>query len=162
MRLGKLIRRFLILSAFSGACLLVGCDSGQESGPTPPWFVGEYVDPSHPTGALQLSVSEDGTFELVACKHWDRAREAQGGDAVRGEWESRGDGVRLLGEGWSAVLVTHEIPVSLRARRDTLSGLQWTETTGSAPAESAHFVRYQEFVDFVRPPEGFGTSPGGL
>jgi hypothetical protein len=152
----------VILLTCSSVCFLVGCGSGGGSSATPPWFIGEYVDPSHPTGALRLSVLEDGTFVLAAHEHWDRARESQDVDTVRGEWESRGDGVRLIGEGWSAVLVTHEVPVSLHARRDTLSGLQCSETTGSAPLESAHFVRHDEFVDFVRPPEGFGTSPGGL
>jgi hypothetical protein len=162
MTRGRLFRLLLILLVYPSAGLLAGCGSADRPATAPPWFVGEYVDPSHPTGALQLSVSEDGTFVLVAREHWDRAREGQGGDAVRGEWKSQGDGLRLTGEGWSAALVTHEVPVSIRARRDTLSGLRWSEATGSAPLESAQFVKYQEFHDFVRPPEGFGTSTGGL
>jgi len=71
-----------------------------------------------------------------------------------------GDGVELHGDRWVAVLVTDEVPVSLAGRSDTLSGLRWTTTSGTAPVDTGRFMRHQEFADFVNPPAGSGCEGG--
>jgi len=52
------------------------------------------------------------------------------------------------------------VPVSLAGRSDTLSGLRWTTTSGTAPVDTGRFMRHQEFADFVNPPAGSGCEGG--
>jgi hypothetical protein len=144
------------------ACSFAGCSSEEPPLETIPWFVGEYVDPSHPGGAVRLDVSRDGTFTLTQCEHWEAEGEDSGTEIARGRWASLGDGLELQGDEWSAALMSDEIAVTLLSRSDTLPGLRCTETRGSALLDSVRLMRYRDFADFVHPPEGSGSSTGGL
>jgi hypothetical protein len=48
--------------------------------------------------------------------------------------------------------------VELRGRADTLRGLQWMQSSSPTPVDSCRFVPREDFVNFVHPPEGSGTS----
>jgi hypothetical protein len=148
------------------ACLVVvfqamgGCNRASDA--PAPWFTGEYIDPSHSAGTVSLNVREDGTFTLHVSPHTASAGDSEAREIGRGSWKSLGDGVELDGGSWAAALVTDDIRVMLPGRSDTLQGLRWKVTRGPAPVDSAGFVPYREFADFVTPPGGSGSSGGGL
>ena len=145
------------------ALAAAGCATDEERAEALPWFVGEYVDPSYPGGAVRLAVLPDGSFTLTQRGHWcDGEEDEVRREIANGSWTSLGDGVELQGDAWSAVLVSDEIAVALPGRSDTLPGLRCEESTGPALMDSVRLLRYREFADFVRPPEGSGSSTGGL
>lgn len=139
----------------------VGCGQGEALRTPAPWFVGEYVDPSHPDGAIRLKVLPDGTFTLARRGNWEEDDES---DVVvaSGRWTSEGDGLTLDGDGWGATLISDEISVTLPGRTDTIPGLRCTEAFGSTLMDSVRLMRYRDFADFVHPPQGSGSSTGGL
>ena len=155
-RLGSLV------IACAALCLLACCGSDEPVEGGAPWFIGEYIDPTGPAGAVRLRMSEDGTFAMILCARGPQGTVDREDEIGHGSWSSLGDAVELDGGDWKAALRSDEVPVSVPGRADTVAGLRWSTIAGSGPVESGRFMLYREFADFVHPPAGFGTSTGGM
>lgn len=137
---------------------LVACGPGTASRAPRIGLIEEYVDPVGPQGTSRLLLYEDGGFQLRHCARDPRDSGETSELVAEGEWE-RSEGILLLSTAdWEAMFVSAIVPVELRGRADTLRGLQWMQSSAPTPVDSCRFVPREAFANFVRPPEGSGTS----
>jgi hypothetical protein len=118
----------------------------------------EWIDPAGPGGANTLFLYENGAFQLRHCPRELCESDSPSEFVAQGQWE-RSEGIMVLStDDWEAMFVAAIVPVQLLDRSDTLRGLQWMQSSSKTPVDTCRFVRRADFVNFVRPPEGSGTS----
>lgn len=146
------------LPALLTALAMIGCVRGPESAAPRGKVLEEYVDPAGPRGANVLLLYESGGFELRQRPRHLCDPEAPSELMAEGEW-ARSEGVLVLStDEWEAMFVSAIVPLSLNRRADTLRGFQWMQSSRESPVDTCRFVRRSDFVDFVHPLEGSGSS----
>lgn len=154
-------RRSMIEAALLTLLLIlmpVGCGPGPGSQAPRRGLVEEYIDPAGPGGANTLLLYENGGFQLRHCPREPCDPDSPSELVAEGEWE-RSEGILVLSTtDWEAMFVAAIVPLQLDRRADTLRGLQWMQSSCETPVDTCRFVTRADFVNFIYPLEGSGTS----
>lgn len=165
------MRRALAGAATLGllAALLLSTSTG--CGPRGPRIIegtalrSTYQGMGYECGTIMLDLAPDGGFVLGCAPASEQPcdkPEGEGGQVIRGTWESRGGDLTLTGDGYTLVFAECEVSVDARGTSRLLPGLRWVMSNAPTFADSSRLVARGDLMEFLHPGSGSGSRSSAL